>query len=232
MESEDTKSKTTGTSGTSAIVRPKQLGMPSYMRAGSGINRAFEVISGINKDERTSDSDLPFLDSAKEESIAAQPPVSASSSEDLNEKLSELAIEEKPVDNSKVVEKLTPKEGAITKSTSRKAADSSSSGAANSDEKPKASPLAKGKEDSLLLSEDTFQYNIKINLDPDQVLLLETFCFQLRLKVMKKFKRKPSIGLQTLSQFFLTQLVADKSYLQKFEEDFMNQLSSNQHEKA
>jgi len=69
--------------------------------------------------------------------------------------------------------------------------------------------------------EDTLYYNLRIGLDPEEVLLMETFCFELRLKVISRFRRKPAIGLQTLSQFFIKKMASDKAFARGIEDELI-----------
>jgi len=186
---------------TGSAVRPKRLGKPSYMMPGSGVDRALGAISGTLKevDNSASVDELPMDEERVAElskQIVSPLPrneVEATLPSVDGEKAEESLVDKNPVGPSRNKPKVVMAPA-------------------------KPAPIKVKGEKNL---EDTLYYNLRIGLDPEEVLLMETFCFELRLKVISRFRRKPAIGLQTLSQFFIKKMASDKAFARGIEDELI-----------
>lgn len=203
----------------------KMLGKPSYM-SGVGVDRAFNAISGGGQHmpvDGLPEDDLPL------DEVGPQPDIRDSEAPPAKKETAEAALSNDnrhggtpSLDNASEPDaKRSDPTGSRNPTPNRhKTAPPKGSVAS-----PKAStPGGKPKEEretEKAEEAETMHYNVRIVLSPEELLQLETYCFQLRMKVIHRFKRKPAVGIQTLSQFIIKKLLRDNKFGQAVEEELI-----------
>lgn len=202
------------TSSVSGEVRPKRLGKPSYM-SGVGVSRALDAITGKGGHDLPVD-DLPMDDngSKKAEQVADETPSGNSGKEAPFVSFPPNAPVSSGREDVKPVETKETKDPSGHRSKSRQATQVLTSKSAAKSEPDQGADTG------------TMYYTLRIGLSPEELLKLETYCFELRMKVIRQHKRKPLIGIQTLSQFFIRKLFKDSGFASKIEDELIEYLGA------
>lgn len=209
----------------------KLLGKPSYM-SGVGVERAFNAISGGGHNMPV--DDLP-LDDLPLEEAGPQPNIRESEAPPAKKETAGASVSNEnqpigtPVLDYASEAEVKPSEPTGSKNstpTRNKTSRTDGSGASSKTSTPASKP--KGEREMEKAGEaETMHYNVRIVLSSEELLQLETFCFQLRMKVIHRFKRKPAVGIQTLSQFIIKKLLKDQKFAQAVEEELSTYFGDN-----